>query len=82
MTSKKTIGRWLIQGREKGIYSHMLVLTDTFDYTDYPIYCENRKAVENEIEFANTKELTKIMEVYNYSLSLKKQLDEHRVWNI
>ena len=59
----------------------MIVMADTFDYTDYPLYCENRKELENEIEFAKTREFTRVMEIYNYSLSLKKQLDERRAWN-
>lgn len=79
MTSKADIRRWLGEAETKRA-SHMLVICDTFDWSDYPVYVFS---AEEAATLAETPgEMQKIMEIYSLSLDLESQLNEHRARNI
>lgn len=75
MTTKQDIQEWA----EIGVTQHadfMLVICDTFDYEDYPVYCK-----KNELDNCKAKHsanMQKIMEVYDLSRSRNEQLKERR----
>lgn len=80
MTTRDDIKNWLNDGKRQGA-SHMLVVCDTFDYEDYPVYVKpenNLAEVCNRIHNVDTE---RIMEVYDLSMNLDKQLAEHRAWH-
>jgi len=56
----------------------MLVVVDTFDYGNYPVFTDS---VHEAIEKYQAASMQRIMEVYDLSLDLDKQLNEHRAWN-
>lgn len=87
--SRQDIQRWLEEGRSKGA-THMLVVCDTFDYDDYPVYVyEEGKGpsmsftdVNKAFKRYNGPNMQKVMEVYSYALPLMSQLDEHRAMHL
>lgn len=78
--SKETIRGWLKCGKEKSA-THMIVVCDTYDHTDYPVYV-GLDANVREIEAQyNMKNMQRVMEVYNLSLDFEAQLNQYRAFN-
>lgn len=81
MTTIDDIKRWLQNALDKNA-SHLIVATDTFDYSDYPIYVSKNENIEMIISNIKKKPMTRIMEIYNMTISLENQINEKRSWNI
>ena len=64
-TSIDDIRRWLEEA-PKGS-THMLVVCDTFDYEDYPVYVKPAENVYTVAQEHNGPNMTKLMEVYSFS---------------
>lgn len=78
--SKSMIRTWL--KREKAAESdYMLVVCDTFDYEDYPVYVSKEEFKEN-YERYNNRDMQKIMEIYDLHKDIDEQLNSDRIWNI
>ena len=80
--TKQDISGWFDNGKSKGA-SHLLVVCDTFDYDDYPIYVEN--PVDFWVKYRlydKATNMSKVMEVYDLNLAKDVQLNERRVWNV
>lgn len=81
-TTKEDIRLWLKKGNTEN-NTHMIVVTDTFDYEDFPVYVTSKENVNEKIkENQNREKMLKVMEVYKYSIDLEKQIQERRAWNI
>ena len=80
MTTKEEIKEWLISERAENC-SHMLVVCDTFDYEDFPVYVKKDENIQTVIKSKESSFL-RIMEIYNLSMNIEKQLSERRAWNI
>jgi hypothetical protein len=76
-TSINDLRAWLKQGQDKGA-SHMIVVCDTFDWEDYPVYVMPTQVAEEICEQHKKSNMQKVMEVYNLSKDLESQLNEHR----
>ena len=76
-TTREDISRLLQEGKEWGA-THMIVVCDTFDWEDYPVYVLPGENVREKAAEYDGKEMQKIMEVYSLSQDLEAQLDEHR----
>lgn len=76
--------KWMIESwlkREKAAESdYMLVVCDTFDHEDYPVYV-SKKDIDKTIQQYSGNMQT-IMEIYNLSLDIDAQLAEKRAWHI
>jgi len=80
--TKDDIRRWLQYGLElKPSPTHMIVVCDTFDWEDYPVYVCAHEDVRTKHEQYNHSNMTKVMEVYSYALSFEEQLKESRSFN-
>lgn len=77
MTSKSEIKGWLERAEPE--HNYMLVVCDTFDHEDYPVLVINDVAAA--IEYYS-KNMQKVMEVYNLSMDLDEQLDAYRSYNV
>lgn len=77
--SKGLIRNWLQRTTKED--SHMLVVCDTFDYEDYPVFVKKTEDVNNKIK-RYSENMQQVVEVYNLSINLESQLEAHRVWNI
>ena len=82
MTTKNEIRQWLEEGVRQGA-TNCIVVTDTFNYEDYPVFVmpgEDVRAKESEYRNADgsDKEMQRVMEIYDLSNALEPQLDEPR----
>lgn len=71
-TTQDDIRNWLKRA-PKGA-THMLVVCDTFDYSDYPKFVMPGEDVRKIADANNGPNMTKLMEVYNLSIDLEKQV--------
>lgn len=79
MTTQKDIKRWFDEGIRRGA-KWMLVLCDTFDYEDYPVYTTT--ATDTLSRYNNPGKMQRVMEVYDLSLDAEPQLCERRSLNL
>lgn len=82
MATKQDIRGWLERGLEKNA-THVICVVDTFplDWEDYPVYVSPDDDVrKKEIKFKEAS-MQRVMEIYNLSMDLEEQLNEHRAWN-
>lgn len=74
------IRRWFEAGVEQGA-THMIVVCDTFDYEDFPVYVAPDQNVQ-EILRRRGDNMERVMEVYNLAMDKETQLiPGSRVWN-
>lgn len=77
--TKKEIGGWFDEGVAKGA-SHMLVLCDTYDYEDYPVFT----TTDNDclMQYRNPGNMQKVMEVYDLKADKAEQMKLHRAMRL
>ena len=79
MTTQTEIGEWFDEGVAKGS-AYMLILCDTYDWDDYPVYTSNGDEATRRAKHPG--EMQKLMEVYDLHMSRDEQLRKHRVMNL
>jgi hypothetical protein len=79
--TRDDIRGWLMQGKRDGA-THVIIVCDTFDWEDYPVYVQPGVSVEEEIAKYDNKNMQKVMEVYNLALLFGPQLSELRAWHV
>ena len=77
IANRAQITKWFEQAKQAKA-EFLIIVCDTFDYEDYPIFTNTGNFDEN-FERHNGKNMQKIMEIYNLSLPLGSQLKQHRV---
>lgn len=80
-TTKDDIRKWLFDG-VKDDAKFLLVVSDTFDHEEYPVYVMKNTDVKTEIAKYNGQSMQRVMEVYSYGRDLEDQLAEHRAWHV
>lgn len=78
--TKEDITRWFKEGKRQKA-THMIVVCDTFDYDDYPVYVKKTEDVHEICKKYNGQNMQRIMEVYKLSMSMENQLSQERVFN-
>lgn len=66
------LSEWFDRGVKNG-QRYMIVVCDTFDYDDYPVFCtveEFKKSYQDH----NDQNMQRIMEVYDLSMPKEEQL--------
>lgn len=78
-TTKETLSGWFDAG-VKDKYDYMIVVCDSYDMTDYPVYCfvGEFKETYDHVKFSS---MQRIMEIYSLSLDKQMQMDEHRAFH-
>jgi len=75
--------KWMIESWlkcEKAAKSdYMLVVWDTFDFEDYPVYVSKEDLDEAIRQYSINMQT--VVEVYNFSLDIDDQLAEQRAWH-
>lgn len=83
-TTKDEIRQWLKDGRENDA-THVIIVCDTFDHTDYPVSVSRGTQVSDKLKEYNNPHnphnMQRVMEVYNLSMDLEKQLAERCAWH-
>jgi hypothetical protein len=78
-TSKEDIRRWIKSGQEQGA-THLIVVCDTFDWEDYPVYVMPTDDVQKKYASYNGPNMQKVMEVYNLKKDIEKQVSQYRAF--
>jgi hypothetical protein len=76
MTSKSDIREWLNRGKERGA-THVIVFYDDFDGSDFPSFVMPGESPKVRIQRTECR----AMEVYDLSINVEAQLNEHRAMN-
>lgn len=79
--SKNQIREWVERGAKTGA-THVIIVYDSWDYEDYPVYVDKNQLVHEEVSKRNGRNMLSVMEVYNLSMDIEKQLNEHRAWHM
>jgi len=77
-TIPSDIKRWFESAPEET--HHMVVVCDTYDHEDYPVYVKGAAKVEDAVKHHDGKNMQKVMEVYSLTgkHTLEDQLKEYR----
>ena len=72
---------WFKDGKKQKA-THMIVVCDTFDYEDYPVYVHKGENVRRKVAEYSGKNMQTVMEVYDLSMAMNKQFGTgKRVFN-
>lgn len=80
-TTRDEIREWLERGKAQGA-THMIVVCDTYDYEDYPVFVMPGEDVKAKHAEYNGQNMQRVMEVYSYARDLEEQLAAPRVHNL
>lgn len=76
--TRESLRRWFDEGRERG-KGYMVIMCDTFDWSDYPVYCD---AEDYEASCAHhVGAMGRIMEVYDLRMDRESQLKQYRAYH-
>lgn len=78
-TTVTEINQWFDDGVKRGA-THMIVVCDTFDHTDYPVYVMPGTDAREEFQ-RHQSNMQRVMEVYSLKQDKAKQLTEHRAFH-
>jgi hypothetical protein len=78
--TQQDIRRWLDSGKAEGA-SHVIIVCDTYDYDDYPVYVKPEENARDKAAEYNKKSMQRVMEVYNLGKDIDKQLSDYRAFN-
>lgn len=78
-TTAEDIGRWLDRAEKE--HTHMLVVCDTYDYEDYPVFVSEGEDVHEVYDKFHGHNMQRVMEVYDLRKDLASQLTESRAMN-
>lgn len=76
-TTRQDIGRWFDSGRDANA-AYMVVICDTFDYDDYPVYFNDIDSMRRKV--ADPGSMQRVMEVYDLNGDREAQLSADRAW--
>ena len=79
-TTMNDIREW-IERADKTKVSHVIIVSDTFKYDEYPVQVLVVEDISKRITEYNGKNMQRVMEVYNLSMDIEEQLQKHRCWN-
>ncbi len=77
--TKNDISLWFDEGVEDGA-SFMLVVCDTFDHEDYPVFARTDGACL--FCYKNQGEMQRVMEVYDLRADKTEQMNERRAMRL
>lgn len=78
--SRIDIERWFDEGKNDGS-THMLIVTDTYDWDDYPVYVDPGDDVKAVVAEYEGKDMQKVTEVYALHLDKAMQMAEFRAFH-
>ncbi len=79
-TTSEDIRGWFDSGVKKEA-AYMIVMVDTFDYEDYPVFVRPEQDIHKELTHRRMASMQRIVEVYDLSMDRDKQLNEYRAFN-
>jgi hypothetical protein len=81
-TTLEDLKEWFARGKEEKA-THMIVVCDTFDHEDYPVYVTEKESIRERVAHYNGPNMQRIMEVYSYKKAFDKQKQNGRFcWDL
>lgn len=74
------ISEWFDEGTKMGA-THLIIVCDTFDYEDYPVFVGPDENARERFVRYNGPNMQRVMEVYDLRQDKEKQLNEFRSYN-
>ena len=74
-TTQSDIRRWLNEAKKMKA-THVIVVCDTFDWEDYPVYVASNEDVRKKYVEYNGPNMQRVMEVYSLGMDIERQLNE------
>ena len=74
MTSRDEIKAWFERGLKTPNCTHMIVVCDTFDWDDYPVFVTADQDARKIAESYNGHNMQRVMEVYSMKIPIKDQM--------
>lgn len=71
---------WLLEGKAQGA-THVIIVCDTFDHEDFPVYVKADQDVRKFFDEWSNKQMHKVMEVYSLKQDIESQLAEDRAFH-
>jgi hypothetical protein len=62
--------------------THLIVVCDTLNHDDYPVYVQPDEDAMKKASACMSGSMQRVVEVYNLSMSKEDQLAERRAFNI
>lgn len=78
--TKDDLRGWFLAGQQDETNTHMVILCDTFEWTDYPVYVKSKEVALAYMGPALVPEMHKVMEVYDLHRDMDEQLAAVRAW--
>ena len=72
MTTISDIRQWLKEAKEE--HTHMIVVCDTFDHEDYPVFVTKDEDVYAKVAEYHERNMQRVIEVYDFSKDLELQI--------
>ena len=79
-TTQADIRGWLKEGKRRKA-THVIIVCDTFDYDDYPVYVKATEDVREIERRYNGQNMQRVVEVYSFKFDIETQLAEHRAFH-
>lgn len=79
--SKEEISGWFDNGKLL-MYSYLIVVCDTYDYEDYPVYAQDAADCKSKYSYYNSADMQRVMEVYDLHQPKQPQLNERRAFHL
>ena len=76
-----TIKGWVQHMYDDPHTTHVIIVCDTFDNEDYPVYVKDHEDVYEVRDEFDGVNMQKIMEIYNRNLTLEEQMAERRAYH-
>ncbi len=73
MTTREQIRSWLHEGKAQGA-THVIIVCDTFDYEDYPVYVRPGQDIRTRMAEFDDRNMQRVMEVYSLRRDIEEQL--------
>ena len=62
--------------------SYMLVVCDTYDHNDYPVYIKRGEDPKKAVDKYQNESMQTVMEVYDLCIDKFTQMKEHPAWHL
>lgn len=79
--TRTDISNWLDKLYADDDLTHMIVVCDTWDHEDYPVYVTKDQDVQEEREKHSNASMQRVMEVYSKSHTKESQMAEFRAFH-
>ncbi len=82
-TTVDEIRGWLKEGKRRRA-THVIVVCDSFDFDDYPVYVKKSEDVKDKYqEYLDGKHpMQRVMEIYSLKKDLEPQIKEKRAFHL